>query len=99
MTKRYALYISDDGLLHVALWIDIDTFVVMGFTDAPIGTERRPQKLDLRKQLFINTAGDRISLPYPTVASPYGFEPVTVRGDPTYWCVGQTDERGTGESI
>ena len=98
MPKTYGLYTTDDGSIQIALWLELDTFVVMGFTPAPLGTERTPQKLRVRRQTFVNIHGDSISLPYPTVAAPYGFETATVRGDPTYWCVGQTDEIGTGES-
>lgn len=100
MTQLLAgLYTTDDGLLRCAAWIDPDTFSVMGWTSAPIGTPYRPQQLRMRREVFINSEGRLIRLPYPTTTQPWPFStPVTVRGDTTYVPIAINAERNFSES-
>lgn len=91
-------YFSDDGHIHCALEMSPDTFAVMGFSTPAAGTPRRPKGLLPRKQLFQNTAGKLLELPYSTVGYPFTFGFVTLRGDPSFMAVGARAESNRAES-
>jgi hypothetical protein len=96
---RFGQYVTDDMVVHCALWMADDTFVVMGFTTPPTGTPLRPNKLATRKEVFVNAAGKQLKLPIPVA----GGELVLghyymIRGDSTYFAVSTLGEINAGES-
>jgi hypothetical protein len=96
---RYGEYTSDDGLIVCALWIDDDTYAVMGFASPAIATYRRPADLLTRKQVFVNSVGKEIRLVMPTTTPTHAFPtPVTIRGDATYIPVAILGELNRGEA-
>lgn len=96
---RYGTYTSDDGHITCALWISDDTFTVMGFSPAAIDTPRKVHGLELRKIRFVNARGNSIALPFPTTVVPFGFQPVTVRGDPSFFATEVIAEVNKAESV
>jgi hypothetical protein len=76
-----------------------DTFYVEGFAAPPLGTPRKPQDFRPRLEVFFNSAGRPIFLPYPTTTWPHAMgDHVVIRGDPSYVKIATVSEFNHGEA-
>jgi hypothetical protein len=92
-------YTTDDGAIVCTLDLSPDFFTLMGFSTPALGTPRRPQQLRLRREVFVNSLGKRVTPPYPTTSIPWSFgSTVTLYGDSTWMAIATTGEHNFAES-
>jgi hypothetical protein len=98
--RVFGQYLTDDARVEVALYMHPDTFAAMGFADPPLDTPRKVNFLWPRLEVFVNSAGKELRLPYPSVTPPYALGTyATLRGDPTYFAFQTLSERNRGEAV